>query len=133
MTFAELKEHVMFQTNNDADDLPDYMPHVDSYLNEGYTRLCKAWAKGQYSPGDYPDLKYDEDIPALPYWAHRALADWATWLIYRNGNPQKQNRGLYFKDAFEQTLRRIMDEGGIDGVNDDGSLKKYDQFRNIPK
>ena len=132
MTFAEIKEHVMFQTNNDADDLPDFMPHLDDYVNEGYTRLAKAWMSGSYAEADYPPLKYDDDIPALPYWTHRALGDWATWLIYRNGNPQKQSRGLYFRQAFEDVLTKVISEGGAAGLNEDGSAKDFKHFRNIP-
>ena len=92
MTFAEIKEQVMFQTNNDADDLEDFLPHVDDYVNEGYDRLVNAWAKNHIPMTERPTLKEDSDIPALPFWTHRALADYATWLVYRNGNPQKQQR-----------------------------------------
>lgn len=132
MTFKEIKEQVMFQTNNDADDLEDYLPHVNDYVNEGYDRLIKAWAKTHVPVGEYPRLVYDEDIPALPYWTHRALSDYATWLVYRNGNPQKQQRGMYFLRAFEEVLGKISDEGGIDGLNPDGTQKKLDKFVNIP-
>lgn len=132
MTFKEIKEQVMFQTNNDADDLQDYLPHVDDYVNEGYDRLVRVWAGEHVPSGSYPRLKYDEDIPAVPNWAHRALADYATWLVYRNGNPQKQQRGLYFKQAFDEIATRISGEGGIAGINKDGSLKKYTNFIHIP-
>jgi hypothetical protein len=132
MTFAEIKEQVMFQTNNDADDLDDYLPHVDDYVNEGYDRLVKAWAKNHVPADDYPKLEEDDDEPSLPGWTHRALADYATWLIYRNGNPQKQQRGLYFLRHFEEVLAMISDEGGADGLNEDGTLKRYNRFVNIP-
>lgn len=132
MTMQEIREHVMFQTNNDADDLEDYLPHVDDYINEGYERLVKVWANGNEPPHHFPPLKYEDDIPAVPTWTHRAIADWATWLCYRNGNPQKQNRGLYFRNSFEEVLSRIAGEGGQAGLNEDGSRKKYNKFRNIP-
>ena len=132
MTFQEIKEQVMFQTNNDAEDLPDFLPHLNDYVNEGYDRIIKVWTKGHVPTGSYPRLKYDEDIPALPYWTHRALVDYATWLVYRNGNPQKQQRGAYFRQAFEEVLGKISDEGGLAGMNPDGSLKKYNKFINIP-
>ena len=35
--------------------------------------------------------------------------------LYRNGNPQKQQRGLYFKAAFEDALSRVYLEGGEKG------------------
>lgn len=122
----------MFQTNNDADDLEDYLPHVNDYVNEGYDRLIKAWAKGHVPVGEYPKLVYDEDIPALPYWTHRALADYATWLVYRNGNPQKQQRGQFFLRGFQDVLATISDEGGLDGLNPDGTRKKFNRFINVP-
>ena len=132
MTFAELKEHVMFQTNNDADDLGDYLPHADDYLNEGYDRIVKVWDKGHVPSDAYPKLAEDVDEPKLPEWMHRYIADWATWLIYRNGNPQKQNRGRAYWQSFTEFLATISDGGGKDGTNEDGSLKRYRNFINIP-
>lgn len=132
MTFQEIKEQIMFQTNNDADDLEDFLPHVDDYVNEGYDRLVAAWCRYHVPNGDYPRLTEDTDVPNLPQWTHRALADWATWLVYRNGNPQKQQRGMQFKFAFEEVLSKIAGEGGIDGLNPDGSQKRYNKFTNIP-
>jgi hypothetical protein len=132
MTLAEIKDHVMFQTNNDADDIDDYLPHVGEYINEGYDLLVKAWTRNHIPTGDYPRLTEDEDEPRLPEWTHRGLCDWATWLIYRNGNPQKQNRGLYYRNSFEELLAKINGDGGADGLNEDGTSKRYNKFRNIP-
>ena len=33
MTLLELKQQVMFQTGNDAEDLGDFQPHLTDYLN----------------------------------------------------------------------------------------------------
>lgn len=132
MTFKEIRERVMFQTNNDADDLADYLPHVDDYVNEGYDGLVKVWTGEHVPSAGFPKLKYDEDIPALPLWTHPALADYATWLVYRNGNPQKQQRGLYFKQSFDETASQISGEGGLSGMNEDGTRKTYKYFTNIP-
>ena len=132
MTLAEIKNQIMFQTNNDAEDIEDYLPHVDDYINDGYDRLVRVWTKNHIPQTDYPRLTEDEDEPRTPEWTHRALCDWATWLVYRNGNPQKQQRGLYFRQAFEDVLSRIADEGGADGLNEDGTQIQYRKFRNIP-
>ena len=131
MTLAEIKNQIMFQTNNDAEDLGDYEPHIGDYINEGYDRLMSAWEK-DHIPVNHDRLEYDSDEPELPEWTHRALCDWATWLIYRNGNPQKQQRGMAYRAAFEEVLTRIQDEGGASGLNEDGSRKQYKNFRNIP-
>lgn len=132
MTFAEIKAQVMFQTNNDEDDIEDYLPHVDDYVNDGYDRLVKAWNKNHIPVEGTPRLVEDDDVPQLPQWTHRALCDWATWLVYRNGNSQKQQRGLFFRDSFNETLAKIADEGGQDGLNPDGTSKRYTKFFNIP-
>lgn len=131
MTLAEIKNQVMFQTNNDAEDVGDYLPHLLDYINEGYDRLMSVWEKN-HIPVNHERLTEDTDEPELPEWTHRAIADWATWLVYRNGNPQKQNRGMAFRNAFEEVLRKISDEGGKDGVNEDGSRILFKKFRNIP-
>lgn len=124
MTVGEIKNLVMFQTNNDTDDLGDFMPYLLGYINEGYDRLVYAYAGQHISDEGYPELQVDTDTPNLPAWAHNAIADWATWLIYRNGNPQKQNRGYPFRNAAEETLAKITSENGKNG--------KVRHFKNIP-
>lgn len=131
MTLKEIQEHVMFQTNNDADDLGDYTPHINDYINEGYDKIVVPWDHQHVPSTDYPKLEEDEDVPNLPEWLHRYICDWATWLIYRNGNPQKQNRGASYRYSFEEMLRTIA--SGKDGFNEDGSVKKYRNFINIPE
>ena len=135
MTLGEIKEQVMFQTNNDADDLEDFEPHIGEYVNDGYDRLVEVWDHQHVSSTstDYPTLTADTDVPNVPEWTHRYLADWATWLVYRNGNPQKQQRGYAFREAFLSMLSTILGEGGVNGINEDGTLKRYRNFINIPK
>lgn len=107
MKFSEIKEAIMFQTNNDAEDLGDYLPAVDDYVNEGYGLLAEAVYGEQVArSGKYPPLSGDGDEPKLPEWLHRALCDYGTWMAYRNGNQLKQNRGYVFRQAFEQQLSK---------------------------
>lgn len=131
MTLAEIKNQVMFQTNNDVEDLGDYEPHINDYVNEGYDRLMSVWSKN-HVPVAADRLEMDMDEPALPEWTHRALVDYATWLVYRNGNPQKQQRGMAYLNGFNEVLAKIADEGGAEGMNPDGSRKRYNKFINIP-
>lgn len=135
MTLGEIKEQVMFQTNNDADDVGDFLPALRDYINEAYDRLIKVWAKAHVSESshDYFPMSDDSDEPMTPEWTHRYLADWATWLVYRNGNPQKQQRGYAYRESFLSMLATISDEGGINGLNADGSQKQYRNFINIPR
>ena len=62
MTLAEIKNQIMFQTNNDAEDIEDYLPHVDDYINDGYDRLVRVWTKNHIPQTDYPRLTEDEDL-----------------------------------------------------------------------
>lgn len=112
MDFASLRSHVLFETGHDAEDLGDFLPHLDAYLNEGYDRLVMAHAGVHVSADSrsYPPLCHDRSLPRLPHWAHRAIADWAVWLIYRNGSAQKQNRGYVFRQSFEAAERRLRTE-----------------------
>lgn len=134
MTLAEIKDQIMFQTNNDAEDIEDYLPHVNDYINDGYDKLVKVWTKDYHIPAEeYPRLEADDDVPNLPEWLHRYICDWATWLVYRNGNPQKQQRGRAYYESFMLILSQIAGEGGLDGLNEDGSTKRYKNFINIPR
>ena len=132
MTLAEIKAQIMFQTNNDEEDIEDYLPHVVDYINDGYDRLLNVWTKNHLPQADYPRLEVDTDEPQLPEWTHRALCDWATWLVYRNGNPQKQQRGMAYRSAFDEVLAKLSDEGGAGGLNSDGTQKRFNMFINIP-
>ena len=133
MTLEEIKSRVMFQTNNDDEDVEDYLPHLVDYINDGYDRMMNVWSKNHVPGETYDRLEIDPDEPELPEWTHIALADWATWLIYRNGNPQKQQRGMAFRNAFEEMLSKLADEGGVNGLNEDGTRKVYRNFFNIPR
>lgn len=132
MTLAEIREQVMFQTNNDADDLGDFLPHMDDYINDGYDQITNVWDKQHVPCEAYPRLSEGTDEPMLPSWMHHYIADWAAWLVYRNGNPQKQQRGNAFRQSFMDFLSQLADEGGKAGLNEDGSRKLYKNFRNIP-
>jgi phosphatidylethanolamine-binding protein (PEBP) family uncharacterized protein len=132
MTLAEMKAHVMFQTNNDAEDVGDYLPSLLNYLNDGYDRLVKVWTKSHMEQEEYPWLAEDTDVPNLPEWLHVYICDWATWLVYRNGNPQKQQRGYAFRANFLEMLAKVAEEGGAAGLNEDGTQKTYRNFINIP-
>ena len=119
MTFKQIKQHILAQTNNDLDDLADVLPHMEEYINEGYDLLMEAWdEKHVGAGGDVPRLDKDMDIPDIPEWTHGAIADWATWLMYRNGNPQKQQRGMQYKVAFLELVARIRAAGGKRGKRD---------------
>ena len=133
MTLSEMQEQIMFQTNNDADDLEDFTPHINDYINDGYDRIVTIWDNAHVPSETYPALAEGEDTPNLPAWIHRYITDWATWLIYRNGNPQKQNRGMAYRESFESLLSRLADAGGKAGLNEDGTQKKYRNFINIPR
>lgn len=135
MTLGEIKDQVMFQTNNDAEDVGDFEPHIAEYVNDGYDRIVNIWARQHVFSGseNYPSLNDNMDEPNVPEWTHRYLADWATWLVYRNGNPQKQNRGYAFRESFLTMLTTLSREGGADGMNEGGTLKKYNHFFNIPR
>lgn len=124
MTLDAIKTQVMYQTNNDKDDLPDFEPHLTDYINEGYDILVMNYT-GQHVASDsaeYPPLFGNLDVPKLPEYAHRGLVDYATYMVYRNGNAVKQNRGMAFYSAFMDILGKLKYESG-------GLGRK--QFKNI--
>ena len=116
MTLAEIKNMVMFQTNNDADDLGDFLPYLGTYINDGYDRLAMAYAKQHVSSesNDYTPLSHDKSVPNIPDWAHHAIADWATWMIYRNGNAQKQSRGYQYRSQFTEVESKLRGMSSVD-------------------
>lgn len=114
----------MFQTNNDVDDLPDFMPHLNTYINEGYDLLVESMCGQHVSSGseEYKLLADESDVPNLPEYAHRALADYGTYMVYRNGNAVKQNRGSVFYSMFMGVLAQLKYDGG---KGDDGKPRQF--------
>lgn len=108
MTLQELKQQVLFQAGSDAADLGDFEPHLTDYLNEGYGRLVKAYTGFHLDEagGSYTRLRSPKSQPDLPEWMHRAIADYGTWMAYRNGSAARQNRGYVFRRAFEEAEAR---------------------------
>lgn len=113
MTFKEIREAVMFQTNNDAEDLGEFEPCLDTYINEGYDKLIEAYTKKHLDDdgSDYESLRKDNEEPVLPTWMHRGIVDYATYLVYRNGNVTKQNRAVPYYQLFEQLLVEVRTAG----------------------
>lgn len=116
MKLDEIKAQVMYQTNNDRDDLPDFEPHLTDYINEGYDILVMNYTDLHVASDseEFPPLNDGEDVPRLPEYTHRGLADYATFCVYRNGNAVKQNRGMAFYSAFLDIVGKLKYErGGI--------------------
>lgn len=139
MNVAEIKSEVMFQTNNDEDDLGDFLPWVMDYINEGYDRLVYAFVNQHVSSDneEYPFLKVDKAQPNLPEFVHRYIADYATYLVYRNGNVQKQNRGQKYLERFlevESQLKNMTDDekAALTGDENFKTVKYGKKFINIP-
>lgn len=123
MTFIEIQNRALFQYGMDAEDIDDVLPALPDYANEGYDLLHHAWYE-EHLTDEHPRMLLPADVPELPQWTHKGICDYATYMLYRNGNPQKQNRGQAFLLAFEEIRTRIRNEGGVHG--------KVRQFRNIP-
>ena len=135
MNLGEMKKQNMFQTNNDADDLGDFLPHLTDYINEGYDRVVQAWSGGHVSEDDdtFTPLTNDQSTPALPGWAHRAIVDWATWLVYRNGSPNKQSRGAVFRSSADEKIATIAGLMDDQKTYEGAAVKRPKQYiHNIP-
>ena len=130
MTLGEIKALIMFQTSNDVEDVGDFLPSLLVYINDGYDRLALAYADKHVTRAseNYPSLAEDVDEPNLPEWTHKGVADWATWLVYKNGNPNKQQRGMAFRYSADEILKQIALNGGLSAE----TKGKITNFSNIP-
>ena len=99
MDLSALRQQVMFQIGGDAEDVKDFLPHLNDYINEAYDRLVMAAHGRHLCPEDerFQPLSHELSQPTLPAWTHRAIADWATWLVCRNGSAQRQICGSLSK------------------------------------
>jgi hypothetical protein len=82
------------------------------------THHCQRHGHGGHETSEieYAALRDEADVPALPEWSHWAIADYATYLLYRNGNLQRQQRGIPFLRDFNDMLARLRAEGGRCGI-----------------
>ena len=115
----------MHQTGSDETDLHDALPQLHRYLNDAYDQLLAAWEPGAHisgmggpSPSGTAVLPLvdDEDKPALPDWTHQGMVDYATSMLFRNGNAHRQLRGMPYLSAFQDVRARIFSEGGKRGM-----------------
>lgn len=139
MTFEGMMQRAMFQYNADWDDVSDYEPHVDAYVNDGYDQVLYALTSYHLDELEmFPTLVRGVDdavVPGVPAWTHQPIADFATYMLYRNGNPQKQSRGTYFLQRFNECLSKCKDLAGKMTFNEEtGEMtisKKPPQFFNV--
>lgn len=142
MTLEEIKSRVIFQHNADEDDLEDYEPAITGYVNKGYDLLLDALCEHHVGVDPFPALEATTDEPKLPVWTHDAICDYATWLVYRNGNPQKQSRGHEYLANYMDTLSKLKslaaratvdEETGEITISNKGYLKFYNVYPPIIK
>lgn len=110
MTYENIRDMVMRQMSNDTTDYTEY-PDIAIYINEGYDELLWAYVKQHLSDeegADYPLLSGDDDEPLTPIYTHRAIADYATYMLYRNGNTNRQNRGVPYYQEFRRVHSRLL-------------------------
>lgn len=135
MTFEAMMQRAIFQYNADWDDYEDYAPHVDYYVNDGYDQIL--YALTQYHLDEATAFKTlvvgqdDDKEPLVPQWTHQPICDYATYLLYRNGNPQKQNRGMLFLQRFQEALRKCQDLAGRCTVDPETGAMSFS--RNAPQ
>jgi hypothetical protein len=104
-----MKMRCMAQFGADAEDLREFLPEVEGYLNAAYNIASHLKNKKFVGGGadEVPRLAADTDIPDLPEWVHEYLCDYATYLIYRNGNQARQQRGIPFLTRWQECLALI--------------------------
>jgi hypothetical protein len=116
VTVGEIKRLVVEQFGQSPEEARQHMPKIISYINDGYDLMLNAWKpRAHVGDEEYPRLVGNDETPAVPDWLHGYLADYATFLIYRNGNPQRQQRGVPFLSRWLEGLTRLRTEG--DGGN----------------
>lgn len=137
MTLDDLRERVIFQVNADADDVGDYQPALEGYINAGYDEIVDAFLEEHIDTGNYyVSLAAPWDYPLVPEWTHKAIADYATYLVYRNGNPQKQQRGMSFLQDANRIIAKCKEfRGRVSIDSETGAIiansKKPPQFFNV--
>ena len=117
MTLNDLEKRALFQTNNDFDDLSEFSPAIVQYINEGYDELTMAYDRlhldeqAEDGTTPYTTLSTSTQACQLPDWLHSYIADYATYMLYRNGNQMKQNRGMLFYQRFLEGKRKAEWDG----------------------
>jgi hypothetical protein len=108
----------MAQFGADAEDLREFLPELEGYLNSAYDWV--SWYIDKKHVGnredERPRLSADTDEPDVPQWLHEYMCDYATYLIYRNGNQARQQRGIPFLQRWMDAIEKLRAEALPDGV-----------------
>lgn len=133
MTVGEIKRLVVEQFGQTDDEARPHMPKLTLYINDGYDIMVNAW-KPRTHIGDegFPRMMADDETPQLPIWLHAYLADYATYLIYRNGNAQRQQRGIPYLARFNEAVSRIRLEGDGEEPGYPGRFHNLGPWRGVP-
>jgi hypothetical protein len=119
-----MKMRCMAQFGADAEDLREFLPELEGYLNSAYNLM--SWYADKKRVGnrenERPRLAEDSDIPDVPEWTHEYMCDYATYLIYRNGNQARQQRGIPFLQRWNEGVT-LAAQNTADGIPD--------KFRNL--
>ncbi len=121
MNVQETVEMALMQANYGIEDLNDFVPMIYEYVNEGYDKLFYAYTS-THPPSK---LAMTSDID-LPSFAHKAVADYTTWSLLRNGSQAKQNRGYAYLSAFNEIRAELIQQA----IGSAGAGANY--FVNIP-
>lgn len=85
------------------------------YVNGGNGRIYIGGGDGTAYDVEYTyeavPLEEETQVPEIPDGAHMALADYATWRFYSNGNIAKQQRGQVYYQRFQMELDRLKPQG----------------------
>ena len=133
MTVAEIKRLVVEQFGQTEEEMREHMPKIISYINDGYDLMVDAWKPHKHVGGEeYPRLTRNDETPLVPEWLHGYLADYATYLVYRNHNPQRQQRGIPYLQRFNEAIGRLKTEGDGEEPGYPGRFMNLGPWRGLP-
>lgn len=102
-------------------------------MSEDGTRLITSARNAELTvvyESEFSPMREDTEEPRIPEHAHHALVDYVCYRHLMRGNAAKQSRAMLFYQAFEQTARAIMPQGG-GSVTDFKHLYEASDVRNV--
>ena len=110
MTLDELRSLTMQQLQEDVEDIDEYQPMIDEYINMGYMQVMN-----HLDATGTEDLSDPTHEPAFyPEQYHGILADYATYGVLGTGTTVRQSRAMFFYNRFLMLMQKchLLDADG---------------------
>ena len=106
MTKQQIRQKALYWIGAESWDGDEFAPHLDDAIEEARGEMELAAGR------EWPQALSDNESPDAPVWAQDAMAEYAAYMMLRNGSPDKRERAAAHYARFHQAVSRVRMKDG---------------------